>query len=205
MPHLVMRQRGLTPRSSGAPTAGHQARSGGTRYIFASPGLAPCRRRPLTSNVRQRRNPVQFATRVSACRREPNSHKADLPQADAPSLEIAPVCPLDCPHCEDASRCQLVRGAAGSTESSAQLDAGGFNTWRTTFSLRVAANNFGSPTEIATLRYVLRCCSECAALPNPSVKRRANGAPPGPGHRYAVHSLWPGPGGTPSSPAYLER
>ena len=32
--------------------AGHQARSGGTRYIFASPGLASCRRRPLSSNVR---------------------------------------------------------------------------------------------------------------------------------------------------------
>ena len=44
--------RRLTPRSSGAPTAGHQARSGGTRYIFASPGLASCRRRPLSSNVR---------------------------------------------------------------------------------------------------------------------------------------------------------
>ena len=43
----------LTPRSSGAPTAGHQARSGGTRYNFASPGLASCRRRPLSSNVRQ--------------------------------------------------------------------------------------------------------------------------------------------------------
>ena len=42
----------LTPRSSGAPTAGRQARSGGTRYIFASPGLASCRRRPLSSNVR---------------------------------------------------------------------------------------------------------------------------------------------------------
>ena len=42
----------LTPRSSGAPTAGHQARSGGTRYIFASPGLASCRCRPLSSNVR---------------------------------------------------------------------------------------------------------------------------------------------------------
>ena len=39
----------LTPRSSGAPTAGHQARSGGTRYIFASPGPASCRRRPLSS------------------------------------------------------------------------------------------------------------------------------------------------------------
>jgi len=45
-------KRGLTPRSSGAPTAGHQARSGGTRYILASPGLAPCRCRPLSSNVR---------------------------------------------------------------------------------------------------------------------------------------------------------
>ena len=45
-------QRGLTPRSSGAPTAGHQARSGGTRYIFASPGLASRRRLPLSSNVR---------------------------------------------------------------------------------------------------------------------------------------------------------
>ena len=45
----------LTPRSSGAPTAGHQARSGGTRYIFTALGLASCRCRPLSSNVRQRR------------------------------------------------------------------------------------------------------------------------------------------------------
>jgi hypothetical protein len=43
---------GLTPRSSGAPTAGHQARAGGTRYIFTGPGLASCRWRPLSSNVR---------------------------------------------------------------------------------------------------------------------------------------------------------
>ena len=34
----------------------HQARSGGTRYIFASPGLASYRRHPLSSNVRPRRN-----------------------------------------------------------------------------------------------------------------------------------------------------
>ena len=43
----------LTPRSKGAPAAGHQARSGGTRYIFASPGLASHRRCPLSSNVRR--------------------------------------------------------------------------------------------------------------------------------------------------------
>ena len=41
----------LTRRSSGAPTAGHQARSV-VRYILHSPGLASCRRRPLNSNVR---------------------------------------------------------------------------------------------------------------------------------------------------------
>ena len=43
---------GLTPRSSGAPTAGHQARVGGTVYIFTAPGLASYRCRPLSSNVR---------------------------------------------------------------------------------------------------------------------------------------------------------
>ena len=46
----VVRWRCLTLRSRRAPTAGHQARSGGTRYIFASPGLASCRCRPLSRN-----------------------------------------------------------------------------------------------------------------------------------------------------------
>ena len=43
------------------------------------------------------------------------------------------------------------------------------------------------------------------AGPNPSVKPSPNGGPPGPGHRYGVHFLWPGPGVPPSAPAYLER
>ena len=37
--------------------------------------------------------------------------------------------------------------------------------------------------------------------PNPSLKRRANGMPPGPASRYAVHFLLAGPGGMPLSPA----
>ena len=41
--------------------------------------------------------------------------------------------------------------------------------------------------------------------PNHSVKGSANGVPPGPGHRYALHFRWPGPGVTPSSPPYLKR
>ena len=55
-------QCGLTLRSSGAPTAKCQARSGGTRYIFASPGLAFSCRRPLSSNVRPH-------IRTARCRR----------------------------------------------------------------------------------------------------------------------------------------
>ena len=55
----------LTLRSSGAPTAKCQARSGGTRYIFASPGLAFSCRRPLSSNVRHQNNRnVQFQQEV---------------------------------------------------------------------------------------------------------------------------------------------
>ena len=55
---LLHRQCGLTPRSSRAPTAGHQARSGGTRYIFASPGLASHRWCRLNSNVRRQKPPL---------------------------------------------------------------------------------------------------------------------------------------------------
>ena len=51
-------RRRLTPRSSGAPTAGHQARAGCTRYILTSPGLASYRWLPLSSNVMpQKGNP----------------------------------------------------------------------------------------------------------------------------------------------------
>ena len=53
---LSAAKRGLTPRSSGSTTAGHQARAGGTRYIFTGPGLASCRCRPLSSNVRPQKS-----------------------------------------------------------------------------------------------------------------------------------------------------
>jgi len=46
----------LTIRSSGAPPAGHQAREA-IMFIIVLAGLAPCRRRPLSSNVRQHREP----------------------------------------------------------------------------------------------------------------------------------------------------
>ena len=44
-----------------------------------------------------------------------------------------------------------------------------------------------------------------SVMPNPSLKRSANGRPPGPGRWYSVHFHRPGPGVLPSSPAELER
>ena len=68
-------QRRLTPRSSGAPTAGHQARSGGTRYIFASPGLASHRWCRLNSNVRhhKRSPPMTVAILLTSSRSAGNT------------------------------------------------------------------------------------------------------------------------------------
>jgi len=59
----------LTPRSKGAPAAGHQGPVGGTRYIFANRALASHRWRPLSSNVRPHK-PTAPATRC-ACEQPP--------------------------------------------------------------------------------------------------------------------------------------
>ena len=82
---LARKECGLTPRSSGVPTAGHQARSVGTRNILHSPGLASCRRHPLSSNVRHQsnRNVLNLARRAS---------KLDLPAALALLAVADEVC-----------------------------------------------------------------------------------------------------------------
>jgi hypothetical protein len=64
------RGRGLTPRSSGAPTAGHLGPAGGTRYIFTGRAKASCRCRPLTSHVRRPNTtvfPLQTRKRIQRC------------------------------------------------------------------------------------------------------------------------------------------
>ena len=47
----------------------------------------------------------------------------------------------------------------------------------------------------------VRLHAPARALPNPSLKRSANGRPPAPGRWYAVHFHRPGAGVPPSSPA----
>ena len=61
--HLLPHKCGLTPRSRRGPTASHQARAGGTLYIFTGPGLASCRRSRLNSNVRPRKGALNLLTK----------------------------------------------------------------------------------------------------------------------------------------------
>jgi hypothetical protein len=62
------RARGLTPRSSGASTACRQARAA-AGFIICRSGLAPTRRRPLSSNVRPHTKPCGSDTRATSCNR----------------------------------------------------------------------------------------------------------------------------------------
>jgi hypothetical protein len=60
-------QRCLTPRSSGAPTAGHQAREAGTVYIFCFAGLVAYRWLPLSSNVRPHNHNLRLTLQNNRC------------------------------------------------------------------------------------------------------------------------------------------
>ncbi len=64
---------GLTPRSSRAPTAGHQAQASGTVYIFRGLGLASHRWCRLSSNVRHHNrqqgvSPSQYPASIASYR-----------------------------------------------------------------------------------------------------------------------------------------
>ena len=54
---------------------------------------------------------------------------------------------------------------------------------------------------VASLRSIMLAFVPVPMRPNPSLKRSANGRPPGPGRRSAVHFRQPGPGVLPLSPA----
>jgi hypothetical protein len=49
------------------------------------------------------------------------------------------------------------------------------------------------PVKSGGASFSARAIGRCVQ-PNPALKGRSNGVPPGPGHRYGVHCLWPGPG-----------
>ena len=176
----------LTPRSSGAPTAGHQARSGGTRYIFASPGLASCRRRPLSSNVRQRKEPVLAYCQTARLPGLVFAHSSLNVGGSLPTL-VGPyrTSSAGLQTLPSASACPRERGPA----------------------VTAACHHPMPPPWLARERAKVAPAALClhrhhrGALPNPSFKQSPNGVPRGPGRQYAVHFRQPGPRVPPSVPA----
>ena len=176
----------LTPRSSRAPTACHAGPAGGTRYIFASRACASHRRCRVNSNVRQRK------VRVVACR--PTARPSGLVFTYASSHAAGSF---------PASPSLFSNNAAGQqprpSASACPRERGPTVT--------AACHHRKPPPWLARERAKLAPAVLClhpyhrSALPNPSLKRSANGRPPGPVWRYAVHFRQPGPGVLPSPPA----
>ena len=100
--------------------------------------------------------------------------------------------------------------AAARTSSADLLAKDKIKSWLT-LPACYAAKKFRATTPVRNHRfggqrpsnsYSLGSVPACALVrPNPSLKRRANGMPPGPRSRYGVHFLHRGPGVLPSAPA----
>ena len=182
---------------------------------------------------------MQYARRVSACRRELNSHEAAKPrtasqtsrQGKDPALrddyqmktEIVavsvsgqirlgalltvnyrePPCHIGPVNCVGESGFQSVHRAIAAYVHPDFIarELRRLEYVARTGRQRGARGNRCGRAGVTKPLQVNYYCLPCAALPNPSLKRSANGRPPGPVWRYAVHFRQPGPGVLPSSPA----
>jgi hypothetical protein len=214
----VSTQCGLTPRSSGAPTAGHQARAGGTLYIFTGPGLASCRRRPLSSNVRLHKQSV------SACQYS-NPHKCDRLAAFRAVLQTHPRFTRSL---ASVSKCIGTNLVTKQYERATRFSAIGTLSRAAKSIVTRLPNTVAAlqrrqslPTSLPTpsrkqahvidkriarwqshpLQPPTRLQPREPVKPNHSLKRSANGRPPSPGRWYFVHFHRPGLGVLPLPPA----
>jgi hypothetical protein len=223
-------KRGITPRSTGAPTAGHQRPVGGTRYTFTVRALASCRRRPVTSNVMPRGNTVPVH-----CLRFHSQHAQrrvlKLPRASGaaetakgkPSLKACPrrsqahVSPASVQAKvftanENWRRARKMMEAPCTASDVATFkchqDEPAVASGRTE-QLKTPRRHTCAPSDPPPSAYPVLARTQRLAFQqarhNPSVNRSANGRPPAPGRWYAVHFHRPGAGVLPSSPGYLER
>ena len=223
MPHGA--KWGLTLRSIGAPTAchaGHQAL--GLRPILRLLSSAPCRRRPLSSNVRPRR------TRITINRSVIKQPTPSIRMATA--VQVQPVTQL-----ELRARFALAAEAAQSVWSrppKAAIKDGRVSLevlqYEKDHNVMVGRCPFSAarPARISlshrscpdlwrwptAKRKLQQCCTNCdfkcrlsgqrrhlpPARPNQSLKRTANGRPPGPRGGSVYHPPR-GPGALPSAAA----
>ena len=209
----------LTLRSSGAPTAGHQARAA-LWLILHRAGLASYRRRPLNSNVRPQERqvrciflnslkPYSFRAYFSQLRMlsNPKLIRATQVSRDISVVKVktafANTVPTLFEHLKHRSGCiqstmrlqpvAIRRTLAHSVKHKARC--------RLRFyigSCSCCRRSFNSMS-VSLLRYLNIVCI-LNLRPNPSFKRSVNGRPPGP-RGTVVYPAPRGPGVLPSSPA----
>ena len=182
---------------------------------------------------------MQYASRVSALRRELSSHEAAEPQpircrrepdqahpqvvAPRHALKSLPAAQAQPDHELELEEAAVLRLASNTglsllrRLSAALRPAKGYQAVAGTVGDRQEGRgrevgcSRGQQTkrEVPLLHFSSRraggrispVCPSHALMPNPSLKRSANGRPPCPVWRYAVHFRQPGPGVLPSSPA----
>ena len=175
----------LTPRSSRASTAGHAGPAGGKRYIVASRARASHRRCRFNSNVGQRNLTAQICVHTVRPSGLAFARASAKPECSVPLFHkfggvSAPTKPR-----RRARACPRERGPV----------------------VTASCHHRRPPPWLARERAKVAPAALCLhlhhrdALPNPSLKRSANGRPPGPIWKYAVHFRQPRPGVLPAPPA----
>jgi hypothetical protein len=145
---------------------------------------------------RPRVNP-DLSTQVLKPARKPQGSRSNEPQAqlEAPALLLPSTNLL-------GSSLRRVSSAVRSPTSN-ETSTGTISQGRDEEVSKIVATTFSSRlgTSSKSSSAVHRQSLRRAARPNHSLKRSANGRPPGPGWWYAVHFHQPGPGVLPLSPA----
>ncbi len=166
---------------------------------------------------------VQYSTRISAIRREFNSHEKARQHNEVVRGQRWPtrasassatgerqIEPMWQARGRPLRRCQCCSVSSWSGRRVAVADSNKRRTgrplndmeapWCRRPRLAIGANQGSISNSLPGL-----VCQRHPARPNPSLKPSPNGGPPGPGNKYGVHCLSPGPGVPPLGPAYLER
>jgi hypothetical protein len=175
--------------------------------VVCSSRFSACRREPNSHDAAEPRVLASLqqrpAPRASADGRLREHGSRVTSRGAAGARDKGPPCQVELPHCVGGPGNQSVcRAAAAGTAATGAGQVRRRLEYAPRHGLqRGAGGAWGAPRGITRPWQAHRQRIHGAALPNPSLKRSANGRPPGPGRRYAVHSRQPGPGVLPSSPA----
>jgi hypothetical protein len=113
--------------------------------------------------------------------------------------DLAPQHQIEHPHCVVGAEFQSVRRAAAASACTSNHSRQRRLENRTHHGQQRGAGSLCRPP--AKDSKITSLTNHRASMPNPLLKRSTNGGPPGPGLRYAVHFLSPGPGVLPLAPA----